>query len=417
MMNVCWQVDGMTTINVTRGPVNDTSVFYNVSAVTTSFPVLDPPPTCGTFRVVYFTALIGALCILGFLGNTISILVLQKDRGNAIAAFLLQALAIADNSVLCISFLVLSVIYGFLPHVLSKGQEITTVAYMIAYGQPCAFMSHTATIWMTVLLALNRYIAICRPFNATSWCTRKKTRLQVALVYGFAFLYNFPRFFQYKLVYRDDLLSNNETCYIAVETSIGETTSLFGQIHTNYVYTFVVVLLPLALIIALNTLIICEMKRMRIRRVSVSSDKPVREENISKVMVVIMIMVVVCHLPDRITFILTKTIGVSSRNRACDKPLYYIIAINNLLVILNSSTNFLVYYILRKSFRRILLHKLCGRAYPAYQLSTTYDDRFTNGSSHMLDRLSIRTRDTYTNININNNHNKKTSGNYILSNI
>ena len=42
---------------------------------------------------------------------------------------------------------------------------LTMFAYVRMYVTPLAYMTQNATILMTVLLAVNRYIAVCRPFR------------------------------------------------------------------------------------------------------------------------------------------------------------------------------------------------------------------------------------------------------------
>ena len=39
------------------------------------------------------------------------------------------------------------------------------------YVQPVGYMAHTLTIWITVLLAVNRYLAVCKPFLVHRACT------------------------------------------------------------------------------------------------------------------------------------------------------------------------------------------------------------------------------------------------------
>ena len=53
--------------------------------------------------------------MFGLLGNTLSLVVLERDRRNRVAVFLLQSLATADNLVLAVALLELSVVYGLLP--------------------------------------------------------------------------------------------------------------------------------------------------------------------------------------------------------------------------------------------------------------------------------------------------------------
>jgi len=46
---------------------------------------------CMWFRFVVNTLLIGLLCLFGLFGNTLSLFVLERDRRNRVAVFLLQA--------------------------------------------------------------------------------------------------------------------------------------------------------------------------------------------------------------------------------------------------------------------------------------------------------------------------------------
>jgi hypothetical protein len=45
------------------------------------------------------------------------------------------------------------------------------IYYTRAYALPFAYIAQTATIWVTVLVAFNRYIAVCQPFKAARLCT------------------------------------------------------------------------------------------------------------------------------------------------------------------------------------------------------------------------------------------------------
>jgi len=134
---------------------------------------------CRWFHFVVNTPLIGALCVFGLFGNTLSLFVLERDRRNRVAVFLLQSLATADNLVLCVAFVQLSVVYGLLPAVGRADAQLAMTPYLVKYVNPVGYMVQSCTIWITVLLAVNRYVAVCRPFIAARWLTLRRTRLQV----------------------------------------------------------------------------------------------------------------------------------------------------------------------------------------------------------------------------------------------
>jgi hypothetical protein len=53
---------------------------------------------------------------------------------------------------------------------------------------------HTASIWLTLALAMQRYIYVCHALAARSWCTMDRTRRAVALIFLFAFLHQATRY-------------------------------------------------------------------------------------------------------------------------------------------------------------------------------------------------------------------------------
>lgn len=121
--------------------------------------------SCASFRFIFNSILIGFLCVIGLVGNTVSMAVLRRDRNNRVAVFLLKALSVADSVTLVISFVVLTVFYGAL-HESNPRALMAARPYIIRFVNPLGYMAQSVTVWMTVLLGVNRYMAICRPFYA-----------------------------------------------------------------------------------------------------------------------------------------------------------------------------------------------------------------------------------------------------------
>jgi hypothetical protein len=139
---------------------------------------LDDP--CSRVRFGLNAVVIALLCIVGFTGNTTAIFALRRDRRNhCVATFLLQSLAVADNLVLTVSFVVLSVFFGWLPLVDGSATVRRALPYVIKYVNPLGPIVQSVAIWFTVALALNRYIAVCRPFSAAKRLTMTSARIQV----------------------------------------------------------------------------------------------------------------------------------------------------------------------------------------------------------------------------------------------
>ena len=123
------------TLNTTSGEVS-------------RHPVIDQQ--CVSIVFTVNKVLVPGTCIFGTLANIISLLVLRKERGHRVIAFLLQALAVADTMLLVLSFIILTCIF-------TVASDSRPVLYVIKkFIEPLTYIPLVATVWITVLIALNR---------------------------------------------------------------------------------------------------------------------------------------------------------------------------------------------------------------------------------------------------------------------
>lgn len=66
---------------------------------------------------------------------------------------------------------------------------------------PFVHVTQMLTVWITVLVAVSRYVAICQPYQAPRLCTMRHVRQQVAAVIIAVLVYNSPRFLEYRVEY------------------------------------------------------------------------------------------------------------------------------------------------------------------------------------------------------------------------
>jgi len=151
---------------------------------------LPTPDICQYFTFGLYGFLAGTTCILGLTGNLISVAVLSQDCKTPVASFQLMALAVADNM-----FLALWFIHYSLRYVLRfVGDPVPpALTYVRIHTFPVLYTAQTWTIWLTVVIAFNRYMAVCWPYLALRIHNIYKVRLQVYVVTAFSLIYNLPR--------------------------------------------------------------------------------------------------------------------------------------------------------------------------------------------------------------------------------
>lgn len=157
-----------------------------------------PDETYLNFVFFVNVILLPITAILGLLGNLTSIVVLHKDRYNRVAVFLLQNLALANCFLLLISLFVLTISYAILQEVVDD-YVFEVQPFLVVYINPFGSISHCYVIWSTILLALNRYAAICRPFTSKNFLKLSSARIQVAIVVTLTVCFALPQFFIFVL--------------------------------------------------------------------------------------------------------------------------------------------------------------------------------------------------------------------------
>ena len=336
---------------------------YNSSGVITwtidvaenvSTSITDPPrqtPQCLLFRFILYAVVGLSMCLVGFFGNIVSYLVLQKDKSSPVASTLLQALAVADNAFLFL-WLVHYPLHSLHMHFYGTTRDTDDrlrilLLYLRVYSFPVLYMTQTQTIWLTVIIAVNRYIAVCVPYSVPRLCTLMYVHREIVAVTVFSVLYNTPRFFEARVTSHGD------------NTPGWTHTDLGNDVHYKYIYTdglyyVFSFILPLLILSFVNTKITVAYRATLKRRRRMTSRCCDNEKNITLVMIIVVVVFILCQAPARV---LQMVWGYKYKH--CSELIYYFTHITNTFEVFNSSVNFLIYFVFRKRFRDILCAHMC----------------------------------------------------------
>lgn len=296
----------------------------------------------------------GVICILGFIGNVVSFAILSRDKGTTpVAAFLLRSLAFADNFFLSMWFVNYSLYDAFVFFGLDRYFHVSYL-YQRIYSYPLVFIGQTATIWLTVLIAASRFIAVCLPYRASTYCNLPITKRGVIAVLVFSVLYNLPRFFETELV---TSTRRNVTRHVPNRTRMGSSV-LYNLIYFDILYYIFTFVLPLILLFGFNTRLTIAYRAVRKKRsaMRMHSRKDNQEQNITLVMIIVILVFMVCNAPARIVQILFQY-----SPQRCPTVSFFLIELSTVLEVLSSSANFLIYVAFRKQFRHALhQHLACS---------------------------------------------------------
>lgn len=145
-----------------------------------------------------------ALAVLGFLGNTLSMMVLYRRQMRSSTSYYLLSLAIYDNGIL-----LGMMIYFCLPALAPYSKHLHSYhiisAQTVIVGYPLSLTAQMGSIYTCVGFTVERFIAVCRPLQAANTCTRSRTVRTIILILIWSVAYNIPRFFHYKVQYHHDV--------------------------------------------------------------------------------------------------------------------------------------------------------------------------------------------------------------------
>ena len=312
-------------------------------------------PGCNLFSFIVYTFFCGTLCVLGVIGNIATFAVFQMDNLKTSTTFLFQGLALTDTVLLVMCFPVYCIQPAF--DYMGGRQDAfqDAHAYILVYLLPIALLAQTATIWVTVVVGINRYIAVCLPYQASRLCSVAKARQYLAAVLICSLIYCIPRFLQAKVV-DEWSVEYNRTIHMAKLTDIGEN-KYFNIIYNNICYLIFMLFFPVLLLTILNIRLINTLKAINQRRSEMQTRQQKQDNNVTFVLIIVVLVFTICQTPALINQILWNVLPDNSRH--CGGLQFYFRPLSNLMVILNSSVNFIIYYLFNKRFKSVVEQHLC----------------------------------------------------------
>jgi hypothetical protein len=158
-------------------------------------------------RIILDVYVVSALCLIGFIGNALTIAVLRRDRlqdgASTATNWLLRSLAAVDTVYLvsCLFIQTMKTAHDFT--VWFPDPLRPYFPYAEQFIWPVASIAHTMTVWTVLLVTVDRYIAVCRPFDSRLR-TAERVKAMFAIVCLLAVAYNVPQFFERRVIEKTD---------------------------------------------------------------------------------------------------------------------------------------------------------------------------------------------------------------------
>ncbi|CAL1548344.1 unnamed protein product, partial [Lymnaea stagnalis] len=237
--------------------------------------------------------------ILGFLGNTLSIVVLHRRQMRSSTSYYLLSLAIYDNGILLgmIIYFCLPALALYTPCLKDYG-SISSLT--IPVGYPLSLTAQMGSIYTCVGFTVERFIAVCRPLHVANTCTRSRTLRAMVLIFLWSLVYNIPRFFHYHT--NATGIGPGRQRFSYKETAFGSDPT-FKHLYLIYSQLFFMFLLPFIIILVMNVGLIRAVKNSKSMHQSMCASAR-KEHNLTVMLIAVIVVFLVCQFPTIIDNIL-----------------------------------------------------------------------------------------------------------------
>uniref|UniRef100_A0A0B7ACZ6 G-protein coupled receptors family 1 profile domain-containing protein n=2 Tax=Arion vulgaris TaxID=1028688 RepID=A0A0B7ACZ6_9EUPU len=331
------------------------SIESNISIITKAPPAIQPvlPEYLTQTMFICDNLLMPLICCLGIVGNGLSLCVLTRREMAAATTCFLTAMAVSD---LLLLILQVPIFFELNAGIAATNSFKIFIRFytVIRYVMNNVFI--TCTCWLTVAVTTERFISLRFMFHPKLVCTIPRARLAIIVIFILSFTFHFSKFFEYvpnlNLASHQPLL----TTYL-IHTPTYET-------YVHIANIALASIIPVFLLIVANSFLIyflaTHRRRMLRHKASASANmSSVDMLHISAIVVATVLVFIACH---SVGVLLALTIASKGRPWVFSRHPYNALKhINTVLIMINSSINFLLYCAISRKFRKTFINMFSKR--------------------------------------------------------
>lgn len=324
----------------------------------------------------------------GFLGNILTLIVLLSMHPRTSVTLYIIGIALTDAVILSIGEIVIFLPRGLDNYYLlyeetpeqSPRSPMTNYVVAMEYTHfswlyACSEIVIYTNTWYTVCLSVERYLAICKPFQSiyhSRLCSESKTKRILVLVFLFCFLVNIPKFMEFETCDRWNYANGSSFCDQSAPIR-AKPIKLFKYADNPAFSTgyrvifdnFVRFVVPVLILSILTWKTIRHLQRSGLRHQG--NHEASLQVKVTMMCIAVVFVYLICQVP----YIAAIGIHTFYPQDSARKVVYFnrSVSIAILLIAVNSSLNFLIYCFLSPHFLKVFRAMFCKRCCPGDGIS------------------------------------------------
>lgn len=296
--------------------------------------------TCMWYIIGIRVILGSTLILVGVIGNGFSIVILSGDQNRSPTVRMLLYLAIADSFVLIV-YGSMTVIYPYLVvlgHIkMAHNIQVFCITYIAHLGHAVNQLSVLFTVSVTSL----HYMSICRPHALKSFKTIRTTNIIAIISVIFTVIFFAPSFFQ------SEMRRDAEGSLYVIPSAFGGST-MFQVFYSVTLFYIISYILPVISLVYIASALTHTWFKMKKKTVVMRTAKG----GLTASVIAVAIVFIICQSFGPLEKLVRLMFGPFHVAVQCGHPLFFIGPLILISHLVNSASNFLIYLLFAKRFRK-----------------------------------------------------------------
>ncbi|CAL1530099.1 unnamed protein product [Lymnaea stagnalis] len=314
-----------------------------------------------------------AVCLFGVLSNSANIIVLTRKNMASSTNTLLLWLAVCDLLKM-LDYLLFAIHFYVMEPGDPTGPAFPTRDYswicFLLFHASFSIVCHAISIWLTIALAIFRYIYICKPTSGVFYCSQERARFVVFIVVVLTTVICAPNYAvnTYGVAWKNSTSSNLSTAanitafryYHPIPRTSNQAAKINQQIN-YWIQAILIKLLPCVMLTTLTLLLVAAMHKAYRKRLKLKSqgrkaesDRTGEHNRITRMLLAVVILFTLTELPQGILTLMNIFVN-------CFTEVVYdkLGDLVDIMALTNNSVNFILYCTMSTQFRTTFASIFC----------------------------------------------------------
>lgn len=323
-----------------------------------------------------------AVCLFGVLSNSANIIVLTRRNMISSTNTILLWLAVADLLTM-LDYLPFAIHFYIMEPIDPERPAFSTPEFswicFLLFHASFSIVCHTMAIWLTIALAIFRYIYICKPTRGLHYCSQKRACFVVVVVIILTVILCIPNYavntYQFErgkghphsvnngstVNFTEGHLNTNDDSYFFPDIRMATNGNVVVYLVNNWVQALLIKLVPCFMLVTLTLLLLHAMHKAYRKRLKLKSqgrraesDKHGEHNRTTGMLLAVVVLFTLTELPQGILTLMNIFVTCfvdTVYNKLGD--------LLDIMALINNSVNFVLYCTMSKQFRKTFAEIFC----------------------------------------------------------